>query len=205
MSGCYEQKINSLLIRIQGTHFKLLMWFCWRLFPSTCDEWQASLSAYVFRRWYSENINKSFQKYPKLSIFYQTIEPPFWGFPYRSVRKESACNAGDLGLILRLRRPPAEGNGKPLQYSCLENLMDRGTWWNTVHGFARIGHDLATKPPPPEPLLQTERRNLNPEFRNICSFCLMYFHCWNMVSDISGLQPKFRLKYFHFKIILQKK
>ena len=39
-----------------------------------------------------------------------------------------------------------EGNGKPLQYSCLENPMDRGVWWTTVHGVARVRHDLATKP-----------------------------------------------------------
>ena len=42
-----------------------------------------------------------------------------------------------------------EGNGNPLQYSCLEYPMDRGAWRATVHGVARVGHDLATKPPPP--------------------------------------------------------
>ena len=41
-----------------------------------------------------------------------------------------------------------EGNGTPLQYSCLENPMDGGVWWATVHGVARVGHYLATKPPP---------------------------------------------------------
>ena len=41
--------------------------------------------------------------------------------------------------------PPGEGNGNPLQYSCLENPMDRGAWWATVHGVARVRHDLATK------------------------------------------------------------
>ena len=41
-----------------------------------------------------------------------------------------------------------EGNGNPLQYSCLEYPMDRGAWWATVHGIARVGHDLETKPPP---------------------------------------------------------
>ena len=39
-----------------------------------------------------------------------------------------------------------EGNGNPLQYSCLENLMDREAWWATVHGVAKVGHDLVTKP-----------------------------------------------------------
>ena len=70
-------------------------------------------------------------------------------FPHNSVGKESACNAGDLGLIPGLGRSPGEGNGNPLQYSCLENPMDRGSWWATVHGVTRVGHNLATKPPPP--------------------------------------------------------
>ena len=59
------------------------------------------------------------------------------GFPYSSVGKESACNAGHLGLIPRLGRFPGEGNGNPLQYSCLENPMDRGAWWATVHGVSK--------------------------------------------------------------------
>ena len=44
--------------------------------------------------------------------------------------------------------PNGEGNGTPFQYSCLENPMDRGAWWVEVHGITRVGHDLATKPPP---------------------------------------------------------
>ena len=50
--------------------------------------------------------------------------------------KASACNAGDLGLIPGSGRSPGEGNGNPLQYSCLENRMDGGAWWATVHGIA---------------------------------------------------------------------
>ena len=49
----------------------------------------------------------------------------------------SACSAGDLGLIPGLGRSPGEGNGNPLQYSCLENPMDRKAWWATVHGVAK--------------------------------------------------------------------
>ena len=71
------------------------------------------------------------------------------GFPPSSVGKESACNAGDLGSIPGSGRSPGEGNGNPLQFSCLENPMDKGAWRATVHGVARVGHDLATKPPPP--------------------------------------------------------
>ena len=55
-----------------------------------------------------------------------------------------ACNAGDPGL----GRSSGVGNGNPLQYSCLDNPMDRGAWRATVHGVTRLGHDLATKPPP---------------------------------------------------------
>ena len=70
------------------------------------------------------------------------------GFPHSSVSKESACNAEDLGLIPGSGRSPGEGNGYLLQYSCLGNPMDRGAWWATVQGVARVGHDLVTKPPP---------------------------------------------------------
>ena len=50
----------------------------------------------------------------------------------------SACNAGDLGSIPGSERSPGEGNGNPLQYSCLENPMDGGAWWATVHGITKI-------------------------------------------------------------------
>ena len=59
------------------------------------------------------------------------------GFPCSSLGKESACSAGDLGLIPGLGRSPGEGNGNPLQYPCLENLMDRGAWWATDHGVTK--------------------------------------------------------------------
>ena len=81
--------------------------------------------------------------------------------------KESACNARAMGSIPGLGRTPAEGNGNPLQYSCLGNSMDRGAWWATVYrvtiflpgksheqrnvvgysllGHKRVGDDLATK------------------------------------------------------------
>ena len=59
------------------------------------------------------------------------------GFPGGSDGKESACNAGDPGLIPESGRSPGEGNSYPLQYFCLENSMDRGAWWATVHGVAK--------------------------------------------------------------------
>ena len=59
------------------------------------------------------------------------------GFLGSSNSKESACNAGDLGSIPGLARSPGEGHGNPLQYSCLENSVDRGAWWAPVHGVAK--------------------------------------------------------------------
>ena len=59
------------------------------------------------------------------------------GFPGGSVGKNPPANAGDAGLIPGLGRLPGEGNGKPLQYSCLENPMDRGAWWAIVHGVTK--------------------------------------------------------------------
>ena len=62
------------------------------------------------------------------------------GFPGGSVGKESACNAGDTGDVCSISgsgRSPGEGHGNPLQYSCLENPMDRGGWWATVHEVAK--------------------------------------------------------------------
>ena len=61
------------------------------------------------------------------------------GFPCSSVGKESSCSTGDLGLIPGLGRSPGEGNDNPLQYPCLENLMDTGAWWAAVHGVAESG------------------------------------------------------------------
>ena len=59
------------------------------------------------------------------------------GFPGGSNGKESACNAGDPGSIPGSGRFPGEGNGNPLQHSCLENPMDREAWEAAVHGVAK--------------------------------------------------------------------
>ena len=69
------------------------------------------------------------------------------GFPRSSACKECACNVGDLGSIPGSGRDPGEGNGNPLQDSCLENPVDRGAWKVIVHGVARVRQGLATKPP----------------------------------------------------------
>ena len=61
--------------------------------------------------------------------------PPLLGFPAGSDGKKYDCNVGDRGSISGSGRSPGEGNGNPLQYFCLENPMDRGSWWATVFGL----------------------------------------------------------------------
>ena len=87
---------------------------------------------------------------PSLSLLFVVVVPRYLpdseiepeslalvSFPSSSDGKASACNAGDLCLIPGSGRSPGEGNGNPLQYSCLENSMDRGAWQATVHGVAK--------------------------------------------------------------------
>ena len=66
--------------------------------------------------------------------------PQKWGFPGGTLVKNPPANAGDVGLI------PGVANGNPLQYSCLENTMDRGAGQATVHRVAKVRHDRALKP-----------------------------------------------------------
>ena len=79
-------------------------------------------------------------QYPLLASLHTATTPAFLssttilGLSWYSDGKESACNAGDPGLIPGSGRFPGEGNGKQLHYSYLENSMDRGAWWATVHG-----------------------------------------------------------------------
>ena len=71
----------------------------------------------------------------------------FWGLLQWLSSGEFACSAGDTGDMSSIpgsRRSPGEGNGNPLQYSCLENPRDRGAWWATVHGWQRVRHDWVT-------------------------------------------------------------
>ena len=90
--------------------------------------------------------NITFYRYKLISVrrYYSNMVVGKWGFlyessvllsvfPHSSINKESACNTGDLGSIPGLGRAPGEGNGHPLQYSCLENSMDRESWQVIVH------------------------------------------------------------------------
>ena len=71
--------------------------------------------------------------------------PGVIGFPGDSVSKEVTCNVGDLGLIPGLGRSFGGGHDNPLNYSCLENSMDRGAWWATVHGVTKNWTQLSNK------------------------------------------------------------
>ena len=92
------------------------------------------------------------------------------GIPDGSDSKESICNVGVLGLIPGLGRSPGEGNSNPLQYSCLENPMDRGAWKATVHG----GHkELDTT----ERLTHNYLLNVNPNHNEISSHTSQNNYC----------------------------
>ena len=89
--------------------------------------------------------------------------------PYWSVGKEFSCNAWGPGWIAGSGRCPGKGNDNPLQYACLENLMDKGAWQARVHGVTRIRHNFVTKSPPPKSLqMVTEAMKL----KDACSFNL---------------------------------
>ena len=73
-----------------------------------------------------------------LGLYQQSLD-----FPGGSDGKESACNAGDPGLIPGSGRSPGEGSGNPLQYSWMENPMDRGAWWSAVLGVTKSWTQLS--------------------------------------------------------------
>ena len=77
-----------------------------------------------------------------LSLFLLDMHIELAGFPGGTSGKEPTCNGGGVGSVPGSGRSPGEGHGNPLQYSGLENPMDRGAWWATVHG---VTHNLATE------------------------------------------------------------
>ena len=95
------------------------------------------------------------------------------GIPGGSVVKNLTASAGDLGSIPGLGRPPGEGNGNPLQYSCLENSMERGAWWYTLHRVVKTWTQLRDS--------TFKRLSLGSSF-----FCSVLF-CF-LASDVSLLQ-----------------
>ena len=94
------------------------------------EAWHAAVHG-IWHNWTNVKSRTQLSKWTELT------EGPAWGFPSSSDGKESACNAGILGLFPGLERSPEEGNGNPLQYSCLENPMERGAWQATVHRLTK--------------------------------------------------------------------
>ena len=89
----------------------------------------------LFTRWGACVASRS--KFDKTLKYFGIIYQGKGGFPGGSVVKNPPANAGDMGSIPGWGRSLGGGHGKPLQYSCLENPMDRGTWWATVHGITK--------------------------------------------------------------------
>ena len=112
--------------------------------------WNCDLDP-VIRIWGTENLLSPNLPEFLLLYFLGVVLPPVlnqthWSiFPGGLDSKESAGNAGDLGLSPTSGRSPGKGNSYPLQYSCLENPMDRGAWWTSVHGTAENQTRLSDK------------------------------------------------------------
>ena len=139
----------------------------------------------------------------------------FGDLPGGSGSKEFACNAKDLGSISGLGRSPGEGNGNPLQYSSLENLMDRGAWQATVHGVAKSrtwlsneAHRHATMFWAHLQVLRTERW-LNPLWfpSDLLPFPTQLLQpCWppDCALNISGKQRAHALGSLHMLVLPQR-
>ena len=106
----------------------------------------------------------------------------YYSFPHSSVGKESACNTGHLGLIPGLGRSPGEGNGYPLQYSCLENPMDRGAWQATVHGVTSRTQLRAC-----EHLHAYSRTHTHTLFQIVINVCFVFFIILYLLGIITSV------------------
>ena len=104
--------------------------------------------------------------------------------------KESACNMGDLGSIPRLGRSPGEGNSHPLQYSYLENSMDRGTWWAPIHGVTKSWTRLTNTQNTPTPTGCTPQ---SPQTSALMHFMIT-------MSSAYHIPARHRAKHFKYKI-----
>ena len=101
------------------------------------------------------------------------------GFPSCSSSKESACNAGDVGLIPGLRIFPGEGNGNPLECSCLENPVDRGVWWAAVHGVTESRSNSAHTHAVKDNKLVIQTESVLPY-----KFCVCDGKNWNQIDNL---------------------
>ena len=92
----------------------------------------------IIKKWTTDTCN-NIDESPENNSGWKNKKSPkaTWGFPGGSDGKESNCNVGDPAPNPGSARSPGEGNGNPLQYSCLENPTDRGAWLTTVHGVPK--------------------------------------------------------------------
>ena len=136
---------------------KLVLWAD----PATVPAWERRASLFKERQWFSlvvyfiRSINSVYMSVPTsqflpsspsplvsigcslcLCLYFCFVNKISRGFPGGLDSKESACNGRDLGSIPGMERSPGEGNSYPLQYSGVENSMDRGVWQAPVHGVA---------------------------------------------------------------------
>ena len=138
----------------EPTHWKRL--WCWGRLKAGegedrgWDSWMASPTQWTWvwassRRWWRTGKPGMLKSMGSLRVWHDWTKTtkhcvqsiPLIGVPRGSDGKESACNAGDPGLNPGLERSLGEGNDNLLQCSCLENCMDRGFWWATVHGITK--------------------------------------------------------------------
>ena len=110
------------------------------------EAWRAAIHGVAkSRTWLSDWTELNWVGYHELSTRLSFLHLLLQGFPDSSDGKEcfTSCSAGDVGAIVGSGRSPGEGNSHPLQYSCLENFMDRGDWWAVVHGVAKSWTQLS--------------------------------------------------------------
>ena len=139
---CFADSIEIFHLRLQRIY---LMWF-WFLLPFVAQLVKNLLAMWETWVWllsWEDLLEKGKAPVFWPGEFHGLYSP--WVFPSSSDSKASTCNAGDLGSIPGWGRSPGEGNGNPLQYSCLENPTDRGAWQVTVNGVAKSRTWLSSK------------------------------------------------------------
>ena len=113
-----------------------------------------------------------------------------WGLRCESAGEECTDSAGDLGSIPGLGRSPEEGNGNPLQYSCLDNSMDRGDWWDTVYGVAKS--DMTE-----QQAMNTQWTDFHLSWHTLCSIPIIKKQGCSSLG-LTNLIPKIR--NIHFRV-----
>ena len=124
--------------------FNLLWYCCYFMFfdPEACGIWAPQSGIHLTPSALEGRVLTTGLSGNSLSAYFMSPRGHGKVFPVAQMVK-NPCNAGDPGLILGSGRSSGEGNGNPLQYSCLENPMDRGVWWATVHGVAKSRTQLS--------------------------------------------------------------